>query len=128
LQNKSPRRDCTSRLLLDQLTTWAILVLYLLADGPACFNTLKRVVAGVSQNAQTQTLRGLERHGIVSRTVLATSPVGFEYALTPLGQSLDGPFAALRKWSLKHRPGSRSGRGCLWCGFSARGAATAEKV
>jgi DNA-binding HxlR family transcriptional regulator len=80
-------------------------VLYLLADGPACFNTLKRVVAGVSQNAQTQTLRGLERHGIASRTALATSPVGFKYVLTPLVQSLDGPFAALRKWSLKHRPG-----------------------
>jgi DNA-binding HxlR family transcriptional regulator len=104
-KTKTSRRDCTSRQLLDQLTdTWAILVLSVLADGPARFNTLKRVVGGISQKSLTQTLRGLERHGIVSRTVLATSPVAVEYALTPLGRTLDGPFAALRKWTLKHLP------------------------
>lgn len=104
-KTKTSRRDCTSRQLLDQLTdTWAILVLSVLADGPARFNTLKRVVDGISQKSLTQTLRGLERHGIISRTVLATSPVAVEYALTPLGRTLDGPFAALRKWTLKHLP------------------------
>jgi DNA-binding HxlR family transcriptional regulator len=77
-------------------------VLSVLADGPARFNTLKRVVDGISQKSLTQTLRGLERQGIVSRTVLATSPVAVEYALTPLGRTLDGPFAAPRKWTLKH--------------------------
>jgi DNA-binding HxlR family transcriptional regulator len=102
---KTSRPNCTSRQLLDQLTdTWAILVLSVLADGPARFNTLKRVVDGISQKSLTQTLRGLERHGIVSRTVLAKSPVAVEYALTPLGRTLDGPFAALRNWTLKHLP------------------------
>jgi len=65
-KTKTSRRDCTSRQLLDQLTDkWAILVLSVLADGPARFNTLKRVVEGISQKSLTQTLRGLERHGIV---------------------------------------------------------------
>jgi DNA-binding HxlR family transcriptional regulator len=100
LQNKSPPA-ATARAGTDK---WAILGLSVLADGPASFNTLKRVVGGISQKALTLTLPGLERHGIVSRTVLATPPVGIEYALTPMGRSLDGPFAALRRWSLKHLP------------------------
>jgi DNA-binding HxlR family transcriptional regulator len=75
LQNKSPPA-ATARAGTDK---WAILGLSVLADGPASFNTLKRVVGGISQKALTLTLPGLERHGIVSRTVLATSPVGIEY-------------------------------------------------
>jgi DNA-binding HxlR family transcriptional regulator len=99
------RRDCPSRLLLDQLADkWTILVLAVLAEGPARFNSLKRRVDGIAQKALTQTLRRLERHGIVSRTVLPSSPVSVEYALTPLGRTLDAPFAALYTWTITHLP------------------------
>lgn len=93
--------DCPHRLLLDQIADkWSVLILAALRAGPHRFNELKRRLDGVTQKALTQSLRRLERNGIVSRRVLATSPVAVEYAVTPLGQTLKAPFEALYDWTI----------------------------
>jgi DNA-binding HxlR family transcriptional regulator len=73
-------------------------------EEPRRFNELKRRLEGVTQRVLTQTLRRLERNGLVVRTVLPTSPVGVEYSLTPLGHSLREPFGHLYAWTLEHAP------------------------
>jgi DNA-binding HxlR family transcriptional regulator len=72
--------------------------------GPKRFNEIKRRVEGVSQKALTQCLRRLERNGVVHRTVLPAAPLGVEYAVTPLGRTLEGPFEALHAWTTAHLP------------------------
>jgi DNA-binding HxlR family transcriptional regulator len=81
---------------------WAILILGLLEKGPLRFTALRREISGISQKMLTQTLRGLERDGIVQRTVYAQVPPRVEYALTPLGKTLCKPMAALRHWAQEH--------------------------
>lgn len=78
---------------------WSILVIMLLSERPWRFNELKRAIEGMSQRMLTLTLRGLERDGLVTRTVYPTVPPSVEYALTPLGQSLRGPIVALGIWA-----------------------------
>ena len=79
---------CPSRLLLDRISDkWVTLVICSLEDGPQRFSELSRRLAGVSQKMLTQTLRTLERDGLVTRTVTASVPVRVDYALTPLGHS-----------------------------------------
>ncbi|WP_350351718.1 helix-turn-helix domain-containing protein [Microbacterium sp. A8/3-1] len=73
-----------------------------LADRPARFSDIRRSVAGISQKMLTQTLRGLERDGLVTRTVFAEVPPRVEYALTPAGQTLREPLKALERWSIEH--------------------------
>jgi DNA-binding HxlR family transcriptional regulator len=93
------------RLLLDQLADkWTILVMATLCDGPRRFNAIKRRVEGVSQKTLTQCLRKLERNGLVERTVLPSAPLGVEYAVTPLGRTLRGPFEALDAWTTTYLP------------------------
>jgi DNA-binding HxlR family transcriptional regulator len=82
---------------------WSVLIIMKLKDGPLRFNELKRVVGGISQRMLTLTLRGLERDGLVSLSVYPTIPPRVEYELTPLGQSLSEPVAALGGWALEHR-------------------------
>ena len=67
---------------------WTVLIVALLGDGPKRFNEIKRMVGGISQRMLTLTLRGLERDGIVKRTIFATIPPRVEYELTELGRSL----------------------------------------
>ncbi|MEQ8286079.1 MAG: helix-turn-helix domain-containing protein [Thalassospira sp.] len=94
------RSNCPSRELLDQIADkWSMMILAVLADGPLRFNAIKRGLEGITQKALTQTLRKLERNGIVSRNVIATSPVAVEYEITDLGRSLIGPFKALYYWT-----------------------------
>ena len=81
---------------------WTLLVVMKLADGPARFNELKRQVNGISQRMLTFTLRGLERHGLVLRTVYPTVPPRVEYALTDLGKSLLKPIQQLMSWVGDH--------------------------
>ena len=83
---------------------WTVLVVMMLAGGPRRFNELKRLVGGVSQRMLTLTLRGLERDGMVTRTVFPTVPPQVEYALTPLGQSLRVPLEGLGTWAFAHLP------------------------
>lgn len=81
---------------------WAVLVVRLLGAGPLRFNELKHRIGLVSQRMLTLTLRGLERDGLVSRTVFPTVPPRVDYALTPLGRSLLGPIRALSDWAYSH--------------------------
>ena len=83
---------------------WTVLVVMMLARGPRRFNELKRLVGGVSQRMLTLTLRGLERDGLVTRTVFPTILPRVEYALTPLGHSLRGPLEAIGTWAFAHLP------------------------
>ncbi len=75
----------------------------LLGDGPKRFSALRRAIDGISQRMLTLTLRGLERDGLISRTVEPTIPPKVEYALTDLGRTLLVPVAALAQWAVDHR-------------------------
>ncbi|TNC43651.1 helix-turn-helix transcriptional regulator [Rubellimicrobium rubrum] len=97
--------DCPSRVLFDQIADkWSMMVLAVLDDGPQRFNAIKRRLEGVTQKALTQCLRKLERNGLIARRVIPTSPVGVEYAITPLGRSLQVPFRALYAWTAENLP------------------------
>jgi DNA-binding HxlR family transcriptional regulator len=91
---------CPTRLVLDRIgDKWAVLILGLLAEGPLRFSALRRKIEGISQKMLSQTLRSLERDGLVSRRAIATVPVTVEYAITPLGRTLASAVDALRLWA-----------------------------
>jgi len=95
--------DCPSRLLLDRMSDkWVTLVLCALRDEPQRYSQLARTIAGVSQKMLTQTLRSLERDGMLTRTVTATVPVTVTYELTELGRSLLVIIAGLKDWAETH--------------------------
>lgn len=81
---------------------WSVLIVAMLGEGPLRFSELRRSIEGISQRMLTLTLRGLERDGLVTRTVYATIPPRVEYALTPLGGTLQTPVKALSDWALEH--------------------------
>jgi DNA-binding HxlR family transcriptional regulator len=92
-----------SRMLLDQITDkWSVLILAALCEKPLRFNEIRRALSGVTQKALTQSLRRLERSGILSRRVIPSSQVAVEYSVTPLGRTLEGPFTALLDWTNMH--------------------------
>ena len=91
---------CASKVLLDDISCkWAILTIAALSRSPARFSQLRRTLPGVSQKTLTQALRRLERSGMISRTVRDTAPISVEYAITPLGRTLAGPFSAIYRWT-----------------------------
>ena len=97
------RADCPSRHALDRISDkWTALILGLLAERPHRFGELRRAIDGISQKMLTQTLRSLERDGLVRRRAFATVPVTVEYSLTPLGETLTVPLAAVRDWAEQH--------------------------
>ncbi len=97
------RADCPTRRILDRIgDRWTVLVVGILGEGDARFSQLRRRVEGVSQKMLTQTLRGLERDGLVRRTVYPEVPVRVEYALTDAGHTLLEPLRALQEWSIEH--------------------------
>ncbi len=81
---------------------WSVLIISLLGSGPKRFNEIKRMIGGISQRMLTLTLRGLERDGLVKRTVFPTIPPRVEYELTDLGRSLWVPVEALGAWARSH--------------------------
>jgi DNA-binding HxlR family transcriptional regulator len=81
---------------------WSVLAIVLLGDGPRRFSELRRMIEGVSQRMLTLTLRGLERDGLVQRTVFPTVPPRVEYALTPLGRTLLTTVSALATWATRN--------------------------
>jgi DNA-binding HxlR family transcriptional regulator len=83
---------------------WSVFIIMLLKEGPRRFNAIKRSVEGISQQMLTRTLKGLERDGMVKRTMIPTRPPQVEYELTDLGHSLSKPVIALGKWSRDHIP------------------------
>lgn len=94
-------RDCPIRLVLDRIADkWTVMIMSLLSDGvPHRFSDLRRNVEGISQKMLTQTLRDLERDGLVVRTLYAEIPPRVEYAITPLGVTLCGPISQLGEWA-----------------------------
>lgn len=111
---------CPSRQLLDRLSDkWVVLILCALGgDGPSGagepvsmrYSQLARLIAGVSQKMLTQTLRSLERDGLITRTVTPTVPVTVDYALTDLGLSLYQATRQLRAWAQNHMDAVQTNR------------------
>jgi DNA-binding HxlR family transcriptional regulator len=94
---------CPSRTVLDMLgSKWVTLVVPTLRTGPMRFGALRRRLDGVTQKALTQTLRNLERDGLVTRTVHPTSPPSVEYGLTDLGRSAADLLEQMRIWAETH--------------------------
>ncbi|GIH98052.1 winged helix-turn-helix transcriptional regulator [Planobispora takensis] len=94
---------CPARDLLETISDkWVSLLLTALADGPRRYSDLSRIVAGVSQKMLTQSLRSMERDGLVSRTVTASVPVRVDYALTGLGEDLLPLMRAIKDWAESH--------------------------
>jgi DNA-binding HxlR family transcriptional regulator len=94
---------CPTRELLSRLTDkWVALVIPALAGGPLRHGELAHRIAGVSQKMLTQTLRTLERDGLVTRTVTASVPVRVDYALTPLGHELFPVMVSIKNWAETH--------------------------
>jgi DNA-binding HxlR family transcriptional regulator len=83
---------------------WSVFVIMQLGGGPRRFNELKRMIGGISQRMLTLTLRGLERDGLVTRTVFPTIPPRVDYELTDLGHGLSTPVKALGVWAHEHQP------------------------
>src|ERR1700677_3144995 len=82
---------------------WSVFVIMMLFDGPKRFNEIKRLINGISQRMLTLTLRGLERDGLVTRTVFPTIPPRVDYELTDLGRGLCQPVQALGKWASRNQ-------------------------
>ncbi|WP_172326747.1 helix-turn-helix domain-containing protein [Mangrovicoccus sp. HB161399] len=113
--------DCECRVLFDEIADkWSMMILTVLEPAPHRFNELKRCLEGVSQKSLTQSLRKLERNGLVSREVLDTSPVSVRYDLTDLGRSLLPPFKALYKWTWESLPQVEAARGAYDARVSPR--------
>jgi DNA-binding HxlR family transcriptional regulator len=93
--------DCraVSKILERVGDKWSVLVVVTLGNGPKRFSELRRAIAGISQRMLTLTLRGLERDGLINRTVFPTIPPRVDYELTKLGRSLLEPVAALCLWA-----------------------------
>lgn len=92
--------DCPTRQLLDELgNKWSCLTLVALSRGPLRHGELRRVLDGVSQKMLTQTLRTLERDGLITRTVTPTVPVRVDYELTDLGRDLRGVVQQIKVWA-----------------------------
>ncbi|MCX4751540.1 helix-turn-helix transcriptional regulator [Kitasatospora sp. NBC_01287] len=95
--------DCPTNRLLERVgEKWVAVVLKELAEGPCHYGELARAVAGATQKMLTQTLRRLERDGLLTRTVGPSVPARVRYALTPLGQSLLPVLAAVTCWAEQH--------------------------
>jgi DNA-binding HxlR family transcriptional regulator len=102
--------NCDSRQVLALIADrWSMLVIYALRRTRR-HGELKRMIGGISQKMLTQTLRGLERDGLVMRRVYDVVPPRVEYRLTPLGRTLLTPLAAICRWSQNHLPQVRVAR------------------
>ena len=96
-------KDCPSRQVLDRIgDRWSVLVVAVLGEGTHRYTELAATIQGVSQKMLTQTLRGLERDGLVTRTVHALVPPRVDYALTDLGRSLLDAISVLAAWATTH--------------------------
>ncbi|WP_439499357.1 winged helix-turn-helix transcriptional regulator [Bosea sp. (in: a-proteobacteria)] len=95
--------QCPTRQVLDRIgDKWAVLILILLEQETLRFNALRRRIDSISQKMLSQTLKSLERDGLISRAVFATVPVTVEYALTPLGRTLARTVQGLTLWAEAH--------------------------
>ena len=114
---KMPGDDGSIRVLLDQITDkWSILILAALCPRPMRFNEIRRSLDGITQKALTQSLRRLERSGILARKVIPSSQVAVEYSVTPLGRTLEMPFQALYGWTVDHAAAVRQAQSAFDAG------------
>lgn len=89
-----------TRPVLEQIANkWSVLILTVICEKPSRFNAIKKRLDPITHKALTEALRRLERNGLVTRHVIASSPIAVEYAITPLGHSLRQPFEALIHWA-----------------------------
>jgi DNA-binding HxlR family transcriptional regulator len=96
---------CPSRVVFQRIgDKWASLVVQVLSDGPVRFSELRKLVHVITPKVLTQTLRALERDGLITRTVYAQVPPRVDYQLTDLGLSLLGPLTVLREWAESNVP------------------------
>jgi DNA-binding HxlR family transcriptional regulator len=103
--------NCDSRQVLALIADrWSMLVLYALSRRVRRHGELKRMIGGISQKMLTQTLRALERDGLVERTIHDVVPPRVDYTLTPLGRSLLAPLRAICRWAERHLPRVRAAR------------------
>jgi DNA-binding HxlR family transcriptional regulator len=104
--------QCPTRQALDRIADkWTALIVGLLDQRPYRFGELRRGIEGISHKMLSHTLQSLERDGLVRRTVLPTNPPSVEYALTPLGDTLVQPLAAIRDWAEAHIEAVLAARG-----------------
>ncbi|ANG98762.1 HxlR family transcriptional regulator [Brucella pseudogrignonensis] len=87
---------------------WTILILAVLCPQPVRFNELKRHLGGITHKSLADALKRLERDGLIVRKILDTTPLGVEYSISPLGQSLRQPFEELCKWARDHHDDLKS--------------------
>jgi len=103
--------QCPSRLVLDRIADkWTALIIQLLSKKTMRYAELQREIGGISQKMLTQTLRSLERDGLVDRKVYPVVPPKVEYSLSRLGRTLIEPLRALCRWSEKHLPELQANR------------------
>ncbi|MGJ5620167.1 winged helix-turn-helix transcriptional regulator [Sulfitobacter sp. MF3-043] len=96
---------CPIRTVLAQIgDKWSLLVILMLRDGEYRFSAIQRAIPDISQRMLTQTLRKLERDGLVRRTVTPSIPPRVDYAITDLGQSLFAPIGAMAQWAVEKQP------------------------
>ena len=100
---------------------WTVLIIGALSNGTRRFQQLRREVDGVTQKMLTQTLRALERDGLVGRGIYATVPPRVEYSLTRLGHTITGPLWAVREWAETHVEEIEASRAAWDAPISARG-------
>ena len=103
--------NCPVRGIMDKIgSKWSVLLIMVLAGRPHRFGELRRTVADISQRMLTQTLRELQRDGLISRHVYPTKPPTVEYRLTPLGQTLLMPLTGLLAWAEAHASAIQAAR------------------
>ena len=96
-------QTCPTRLLLDRIgDKWTVLILGRICEQSMRFNRLRRGIEGLTRKMLSQTLKAMERDGLVTRTVLPTTPVSVEYAVTPLGRTLWATLEGLQRWARDH--------------------------
>ncbi|GAA1706346.1 helix-turn-helix domain-containing protein [Microbacterium sediminicola] len=96
---------CPSSRLLHRIgARWTIFILAVLSDGPARFSVLRESIPGITSKVLTESLRSLERDGLIERAEIDTVPDGAEYAMAPLGWSPWGPLNGGREWAETHVP------------------------
>ena len=103
--------NCGSRQVLNLISDrWSVLIIYALEDKALRYGEVQEIVTGISQKMLTQSLKNLERNGIVKREAFAEIPPRVEYSLTPLGQTLFEPLKALCRWAEKNMDGVTAAR------------------
>ena len=103
--------DCPARTTLDLVAdTWSVVAVVALGRGPARYTELQERIGGISKKMLTQTLRKLERDGLVTRTLYPQVPPRVEYEITPLGRELLSQILPLWRWIVEHLPAFEAAR------------------